>query len=104
MLFSCSSPVCGEPGFDLVATTDAIVDVALSDVACAGVTASCTETDDGGACTTYYVLPTATGNCHVDVHLAKGTTFSADVKINRGTTDCPGFYPASAADAMIQVP
>jgi hypothetical protein len=104
MLASCSTQVCGEQGFDVVAGADAIADVVVSDVACQGVTPPCVAGGDAGACTTYYVLPIATGNCHVDVDLAKGTTFSTDVKIVHGSDGCAGFYPSVAADAIIEVP
>jgi hypothetical protein len=104
MLASCSDPPCGQQGFDVVATTDPILDVAASDTACNGVTPSCASSDDAGTCTKYWVLPIATGNCHVDVDLANGTRFSADVKISHGPGSCAGFYPSIAADAIIEVP
>jgi hypothetical protein len=104
MLFSCGDEVCGEQGFDVVETSDPIVDVVASDVACLGVTPPCVASDDAGTCARFYVIPTDTGNCHVDVHLAKGTTFSTDVKIVRGSGSCPGFFPAVAADAIVEVP
>lgn len=104
MTASCADQVCGEQGFDVETSSETIVDVVASDVACLGVTPVCVASDDAGACDTYYVVPTDTGNCHVDVHLAKGTTFSADVKIVRGVSGCPGFFPAVAADSVIEVP
>jgi hypothetical protein len=104
MVESCADPPCGVQGFYVVATNDAIASVAASDVACQGVTASCALFDDAGACTKYWVLPIDTGNCHVDVDLVKGTVFSADVKIARGSSGCPGFYPSLAADSTIEVP
>ena len=104
MVLSCADQVCGEQGFDVVATTDPIAQVVASDVACLGVTPPCIASDDAGACTRFYVLPNDTGNCHVDVFLEKGTTFSTDVKIVRGSGSCPGFYPAVAADSIIEVP
>ncbi len=104
MLLSCADRVCAEQGFDVVATTDPIADVVVSDVACQGVTPPCVASDDAGVCAKYFVVPNDTGNCHVDVHLAKGTTFSADVKIVRGSESCAGFYPAIAADSIVEVP
>ncbi len=104
MVMSCSDAPCGQQGFDVVATTDPILDVAVSDVACQNVNASCVASDDAGTCTKYWVLPIATGNCHVDVDLVSGTRFSADVKISHGQGSCTGFYPSIAADAIIEVP
>jgi len=104
MLCSCSSPSCGEPGFELIEGSETITGVSVSDVACIDVTPSCLDDDDAGACATYYVLPVATGNCHVDVDLASGTTFATDVKIVRGAGGCAGFYPSLASDAVIEAP
>ncbi len=75
-----------------------------SDVACNGVVPTCQAVDDAGTCTKYYVVPIATGNCHIDVDLEKGTRFSDDVEINGGTAGCMGFYPVVAADSNIEVP
>jgi hypothetical protein len=105
MLLSCSSPPCGDAGFYLVSTTDPIASVTVSDVACQGVTPPCLASDDAGTCTKYWVLPIATGNCHVEVSLAKGTVFGTDVKINHGNGSCnAGLYPAVSADSIIEVP
>lgn len=88
----------------VTAPTEQIIDVLASDVACTGVVPMCQSQDDAGTCTKYYVLPNATGNCHIDVNLEKGTRFSADVKIINGPQGCPGFYPAVAADSNIEAP
>jgi hypothetical protein len=96
---ACSSNVCGAPGMVVIANAP-IVDVMLSDVACKGVTATCQATDDAGTCTRYYVVPTATGNCHIDVDFS-GHRFSADVTIVNGS-GCPGFYPAHPSDSTIE--
>lgn len=104
MLLSCSDPACGQQGFDVVTSTEQIIDVNVSDVACAAVMPPCIAQDDAGTCTKFYVVPIATGNCHVDVDLAKGTRFSADVKIIRGSGSCNGFYTAVAADSIVDVP
>jgi hypothetical protein len=101
---ACSSQPCGEPGFDVVTGTKPIAAVAVSDVACQGVVPSCVSTADAGACDTYYVLPVATGNCHVDVALGDGTAFATDVKIVHPPGGCPGLYPAVAADSVIEAP
>jgi hypothetical protein len=101
---SCSDPPCGQEGFDVVAGTEAVLDVLVSDVACNGVVPSCIASDDAGACTKWWVLPNDTGNCHVDVDLGNGTRFSADVKIGHGSGSCTGFYPSIAADSIIEVP
>lgn len=104
MLASCESDTCGAPGFDVLATSDAIASLAVSDVACQGVNPSCTAMDDAGTCAKFYVVPVASGNCHVDVTLMKGTTFSTDVKIVSGSGSCQGFFPAAIGDQMIEVP
>ena len=105
MVLSCSDPPCGTQGFYLVSTTDPITTVTVSDVACQGVTPPCLENDDAGTCTKYWVLPIATGNCHVDVTLAKGTVFGTDVKISHGNGSCgAGYYPSVSADSIIEVP
>jgi hypothetical protein len=102
---ACSSDdTCGTPGFDVDATNDPIQSVALSDVACDGVTAECTAEDDAGTCARFYVSPIAAGNCHVDVFLLAGTTFSADVKVAAGPSSCSGFFPESPGDDVIEVP
>lgn len=102
-MVSCSSNVCGEPGMVVTDATQRILDVLASDVACSGVTPSCQSSDDAGVCTEYLVLPVATGNCHIDVDLANGTRFSADVAVVGGR-GCPGFYPAASSDAHIEAP
>ncbi len=104
MLASCSNDTCGAQGFDVLATSDAIATLAVSDVACQGVTPSCVANDDAGSCAKFYVVPVAQGNCHVDVTLAKGTTFATDVKIVSGSGSCAGFYPSAIGDQMIEVP
>jgi hypothetical protein len=102
---TCSSPpTCGTPGMLVTAPTEQIIDVLASDTACAGVVPNCQATDDAGACTQYYVLPVAAGNCHLDVDLQKGTRFSDDVKVIAGPTGCAGFYPAIGSDSNIVVP
>jgi hypothetical protein len=102
---SCSDPPCGTQGFYLVTTTDPVASVTVSDVACQSVTPQCLTMDDAGTCTKYWVLPIATGNCHVDVALVKGTVFGTDVKISHGNGSCSaGFYPSLSADSLIEVP
>lgn len=104
MLLSCSPLACSVQGFVVETQTETIGALTVSDVACDGVTPPCQATDDAGACSVFQVLPVATGNCHVDVALANGTTFSTDVKIVHGSTGCSGFYPAISADSVIEVP
>jgi len=105
MLACSSDDTCGTPGFDVVATTDEIQSVAVSDVACQNVTPQCQALDDAGVCSTYYVDPIAEGNCHVDVILVNATTFSSDVKIVAGPGTCSDlFFPAAIGDDMIEVP
>jgi len=100
----CSSDTCGEQGFVVLAGTETISALSVSDVACQGVTPPCVATSDAGSCAKYYVLPIATGNCHVDVDLGDGTVFSTDVDIVKTTNGCPGFYPSIAADSIIEAP
>lgn len=101
---ACSGPsICGKPGMLVTAPTEQIIDVLASDVACNGIVPTC-QAEGDAACTKYYVLPIATGNCHIDVDLESGTRFSADVEINGGTAGCMGFYPVVAADSNIEVP
>lgn len=78
--------------------------MAVSDVACVGVTPLCIAEDDAGACAQFHVAPIAQGNCHVDVNLLKGTTFSTDVKIVSGSGSCPGFFPSAVGDDAVEVP
>jgi hypothetical protein len=104
MLGSCSDPACGEQGVVVTAPTESIVDVLASGSACNGVTPICQSEDDASACTKYWVLPNATGDCHIDVDLAKGTRFSADVTIHHGPGSCDGFYPEVASDSNLEVP
>ena len=102
-MMSCSTNVCGEPGMIVTAATQKIVDVLASDVACNGVTPSCQAADDAGTCAEYLVRPVAAGNCHIDLDLANGTRFSADVAVVAGR-GCPGFYPAVASDSHLEAP
>jgi hypothetical protein len=105
MTAACSEPSCGTAGFYVVATSDAIASIDVSDVACQGVTPPCLEMDDAGTCAKYWVLPIANGNCHVDVTLVKGTVFGTDVKVARGNGSCNGgYFPTIAADSIIEVP
>ncbi len=105
MLACSSDDTCGTPGFDVIEEADEIESVEVSDVACQNVTPQCQQTDDAGSCSTFYVDPIAQGNCHVDVVLVKGTTFSTDVKILAGPGSCSKlFFPAAIGDNMIEVP
>jgi hypothetical protein len=102
---ACADPPCGTAGFYVIATSDPIASIAVSDVACQGVTPPCLGTDDAGTCVKYWVLPIANGNCHVDVDLVKGTVFGTDVKVARGNGSCStGYFPTVAADSIIEVP
>jgi len=102
--FGCSSNTCGQAGISITAPTEQIIDVLVSDVACNGVTPSCEAEGEAGTCTKYLVLPTAAGNCHIEVDLQKGTQFSTDIEVAAGPSGCPGFYPTIAGDSNIEVP
>ena len=80
-----------------------LTDVELSDVACAGVTATCDE-EDAGLCLRYQFMAIAAGNCHVDVDFSSGPArFSADVTIVPGGC-CGGFYASPPSAGDIEVP
>ncbi|HSQ67010.1 MAG TPA: hypothetical protein VLM85_27520 [Polyangiaceae bacterium] len=98
--------MCTNPALSVVvpqAEVGQVLDVVASDVACAGASVTCASTADGG-CPQYTIVPIAKGNCHVDVFLASGTTFSADVKIVQTTGCCAGLYADPASAATIEVP
>ena len=97
---------CANPALFVVvppAEVGQVLDVVATDVACAGSPVSCASNADGG-CAQYTILPVAKGNCHVDVFLASGTTFSVDVKIVQTTGCCAGLYADPASAATIEVP
>ncbi len=111
MLLSCGPQTvcaqCADSALHVVvpaAELGQVVDVLSSDVACAGATPACDVLADGGACADYRVVPTAKGNCHIDVDLLSGTRFSADVKIVEQTGCCPGLYADPISSATIEVP
>lgn len=110
MLLACGSPVacdCADPALHVVvppAEIGQIIDVLTSDVACAGATPTCVSYADAGACADYRIAPVAKGNCHVDVDLAGGTRFSADVKIVELTGCCAGLHADPGSAATIEVP
>jgi hypothetical protein len=84
----------------------AVLDVAVSGTACAGVSASCVELAPagGGACVTYRIAPRAAGYCDVDVDFASGAPrFSSTAKIAMGSACCGGFVadPPSAGDIVV---
>jgi len=97
---------CANPALFVVvppAEVGQVQGVVATDVACAGSPVSCASNADGG-CAQYTILPVAKGNCHVDVFLASGTTFSVDVKIVQTTGCCAGLYADPASAATIEVP
>ena len=102
MMSACSTNVCGEPGIVLTVGADPVADVLPSDVACNGVSASC-QVSDAGACTQYYLLPIATGNCHIDVDLTSGKRFSTDLEVVK-VSGCSGFYTNPSSAALVEVP
>jgi hypothetical protein len=95
---------CADPGITITIPEDVATSSSapqLSGPACAGVTATCTNTT--GGCSAYRFTAKATGTCHVEVAVAN-TTFTADVTIIENTGCCAGFYPSPISSGTIDVP
>ena len=72
-----------------------------SGAGCRNATVTCTQ-NSGNGCLTFSVVPTATGNCHIDLTLPTHT-FTTDIMIKRATGCCAGLFPDPIGAGEVQV-
>jgi hypothetical protein len=97
---------CLAPGFTITVEPggpEEAVMVIPSGPACADAGVTC-ETPTSLGCTAYRVVPTAEGDCHVDVYFSGGTDDSDDVNIVEETGCCSGFYPDPPSAGQVDLP
>ena len=78
--------------------------VVPSGPACADAGVTCDTPAASGGCATYRVLPTAEGDCHIDVYFSLGMDDSDDVNIVQETGCCAGLYPDPPSAGQVELP
>ena len=100
---------CDPPGFTVTVPPESaslVNQVVPSGPACTMATVSCAKSSPSGGCASYLVLPSASGNCQIDLYFAGGTDDEQNVNIVHTSGCCSGFHadPPSAGDVVFPSP